>query len=541
MTTACFKQSEMSQLTLQQAIDLALEHHRAGRLKQAEQMYRQVLSVQPNHPWALQLLGMIAHQVGNSKLAIDLIKRAIAIDPNVADFHNNLGEILRVNGVLAEAEAHFNQCLQLNPRFAAAHSNLGEVYRERRELDRASAHYRQAIEIDPQMAAPYNNLGIVTHDQGDPQAAIALYRKAMSLSENYVDAINNLATSLLDLRQVEEATAMFRQVLSLDPRHPDARCNLAYALLLQGDFDAGWEQYESRWQVPKFPSPRRGFTQSLWNGEDPAGKRVLVHSEQGLGDAIQFVRYVPLLAERGAHVILEAKPELMTLLKCVPGVAELVEVGEPLPTFDWHVPMLSLPRAFKTKVDSIPAKIPYLHADADLVERWREKLGPRDGSLRVGLSWAGNPTQAIDQFRSLHLDRLAPLGEVAGVTFHSLQKGYAQEQTKTPPPGMRLIDHADDLSDFAQTAALMMNLDLIISTCTSVPHLAGALGRPVWLMIPFNADCAGEFMANPRRGIRRCGFFARKSLGNGRGRSGASRVNWGDCKMTNDQIRMTKK
>src|SRR5581483_8615718 len=383
----------MSQLTIQQAIDLALEHHRAGRLNQAEQIYRQVLGAEPKNAWALQLLGMIAHQVGNSKLAIELIQRAIAIDPSPPDFHNNLGEILRVNGRLDEAEQCFGRCLSIEPNFAAALNNLGELYRERGELERASEYYRRAIALEPQGAAPYNNLGIATHDLGDPVSAIDLYKKAIELGGDYVDAINNLATSYLDLRRIDEAMKTFHRALSLDPTNADAHSNLAYALLLKGDFAAGWEEYEWRWKCSKFPSPNRGFRQPLWNGQDISGKRILVHAEQGLGDAIHFLRYVPMVAQRGAHVILECKREMIPMLRDYPGVNELVTFGDSLPLFEWQVPMLSLPRAFKTTLETIPAAVPYIHADPSLVEAWRGRLGPRDGRLRVGLAWAGNPTQ----------------------------------------------------------------------------------------------------------------------------------------------------
>lgn len=482
-------------VTIQQTIERGLEHHRAGRLSQAEQLYRQVLTMHPNHPWAIELLGMIAHQVGNSQLAIQLIRRAIAIEPN-ADFYNNLGEILRTTGSIDEAEACLEKCLQINPRFAAAYNNLGEIYRERRKLEQAAVLYRKAIEFDPSDPGPYNNLGIATHDLGDPIAAIELYRRSLSLREQrggipdigYDDTLNNLGTSLLDLRRVEEALDLFRKVIALNQAHADAHNNLSHGLLLNGDFAEGWEEYEWRWKSTKFPSLQRNFSQPLWNGEDIAGQRILVHAEQGLGDTIQFLRYVPLLARLGAHVILECKQELLPLLKDIEGPSEVITFGDPLPQFQWQVPMLSLPRAFKTIHNSIPDAIPYLHADPKLVDQWRERLGPSDGTSRVGLCWAGNPTQAIDQFRSLHLNQLSPLRKVKSVTFYSLQKGYAVEQIKSSPPEFRLIDYSDEFADFSQTAALMMNLDLIVSTCTSVPHLAGALGRPVWTMVPFNCD-----------------------------------------------------
>jgi tetratricopeptide (TPR) repeat protein len=476
----------MSQLSLQQAIDLALDHHRAGRLNQAEQIYRQVLSAQPNHPWALQLLGMVAYQAGNPQLAVDLIQRAINVDPNIADFHNNLGEVYRNIGMLERAEESFKRCLSLNKDFAPAYSNLGEVYRERNELERAAEQYRKALAIEPENPAPLNNLGIATHDMGDPYAAIELYRKALSYRPNYSDALNNLGTSLLDLRRVDEAMTTFRQAIALDPNHPDAHSNLSYGLILNGEYEEGWEEYEWRWRCPKFPSPRRNFPQPLWNGEDLNGKRVLVYAEQGLGDAIQFVRYVPLMAQRGAKVVVECQPPLVTLFRTVEGIGELIPQGRVLPQVDYQIPMLSLPRAFKTRVDTVPANIPYVHPDETHVEQWQQRLGERDESLRVALVWAGTPTHLNDRHRSIPLAKLAPLSRVANVKWCSLQFGPRAREAR--PPGLELIDVASEIRDFADSAALLSAVDLLITVDTSPAHLAGALGRPVWMLSPFNGD-----------------------------------------------------
>ncbi len=476
----------MSQLTIQQAIDQALEHHRAGRLNQAERIYRQVLATQPNHPWAIQLLGMIAHQCGNSKLAIELIQRAIAIDPTPADFHNNLGEILRINGRLDEAEASFQRCLQINPRFGAAFNNYGELYRERGQLERASEQYRRAIEIDPEGAAAYNNLGIATHDLGDPQTAIGLYQKAIALGTNYVDAINNLATSYLDLRRVDEAMDTFHQALSLDPQNADAHSNLAYALLLRGDLAGGFDEYEWRWKCPKFPSPRRGFTQPLWTGQDPRSRTILVYAEQGLGDTIQFIRYVPMLAKLGARIIVECKRELLPLLKQVEGVEQWLAFGDALPPFEWQVPMLSLARAFRTTLETIPNSVPYLRADPDRAEKWQAKIEDADDALRVGLVWAGTPTHANDRHRSISLAQFAPLAAVKHVRWYSLQFGPRAADPR--PPGLELIDLGSQVRDFADSAAIIDQLDLLISVDTSPAHLAGAMGKPVWTLAPFNCD-----------------------------------------------------
>lgn len=476
----------MSQLTLQQTIDLGLEHHRAGRLHQAEQLYRQVLSAQPNHPWALQLLGMLAYQAGNAKLAIELIRRAIAIDPSAADFHGNLGEILRSVGALDQAEASLLRCLQLQPHFAPAYSNLGEIYREQGQLDRACQLYRKAIELDPTAPASYNNLGIATHDLGDPQAAIDFYQRAIELGGEYAEAINNLATSYLDLRRVDEAVAGFRHTIALDPNNADAHNNLAFALLLRGEFEKGWEEYEWRWKSTKFPSPWRGFTQPLWNGENISGQHILVYAEQGLGDTIQFARYLPMLIERGARVIVECNRSLLPVLAQIRGVKQFIAYGDPLPDFAWQVPMLSLPRAFGTTVETIPSSIPYLHADAEWIVSWRGKLAAPDRKKKVGLVWAGSPTHSNDRNRTITLSKLSALAGVADVRWYSSQFGPAAEQIAKS--GFDLINLTPDVRDFADTAAILQDLDLLITVDTSVAHLAGAMGRPVWVLIPFNAD-----------------------------------------------------
>ena len=375
----------MTAMTIQQAFDLAVQHHQAGRLQEAEQLYRQVLAQQPEHARAMQFLGVIAHEFGRNDLALDLIRRAIALNPNSAQAHNNLGNILKANG------------------------------------------------------------------------------------------------------QLDEAVAAYRRAIALNPDLPEAHHNLAYALLTRGDFQRGGEEFEWRSKCKDLPPPRN-FAQPQWDGRPLEGRTLLLHAEQGFGDALQFIRYVPLMARRGGRIIIECPAGLQRLFQTIAGGCQIVAAGQPLPGFDLHCPLLSLPRVFGTNLANIPKDVPYLHADAEDARRWQHRLAGYSSIVRVGLAWAGNPTHKNDRNRSIKLARLAPLGQLPGVSFISLQKGDAAAEAKTPPPGMELIDWTEELKDFADTAALIANLDLVIAVDTAVVHLAGAMGKPVWTLLPFVAD-----------------------------------------------------
>jgi Tfp pilus assembly protein PilF len=444
----------MAQLTIQQAFDLALQHHQAGRLREAEQLYRQVLARQPEHADAIHFLGVIAHQVGRNDIAVGLIRRAIALNPNNADAHNNLGNALKDKGQLDEAIAAFRQAIALNPNIPEAHNNLGNVLTDRGQLDEA----------------------------------IAAFRRAIALRGNYAQAHNNLGNALKDERQLDEAIAAFRQAIALNPNIPEAHHNLSLALLTRGDFQQGWEEHEWRWRCKDFPSAPRNFAQPQWDGRELEGRTLLLHTEQGLGDAIQFVRYVPLAAQRGGKIIIECQAELQRLFQTMDERCQIVPRGQPLPGFDLHCPLLSLPRVFRTTLANVPKEAPYLHADAEDAGRWENRLADDSLIVKVGLAWAGSPTHKNDRNRSIKLARLAPLGQVPGARFFSLQKGEAAAEAKTPPTGMELVDWTEELKDFADTAALIANLDLVIAVDTAVVHLAGAMGKPVWTLSPYVSD-----------------------------------------------------
>ena len=406
------------------SLETAIQAHRAGRLTEAEVMYRDVLEREPRKAEAMHLLGVVAHQSTRHAEAIDLITRAIALDGTVAPYHHTLGEAHRAAGDPAAALSHYARAIELRPAYADAHNNLG-----------------RALEM-----------------LGRPSDALAMYRRAVAI----------------------------------EPDHAKAQFNLGLTSLLLGDYATGWREYEWRLRIPEIAgTPANAAIANLprWDGSDPAGRTILVHGEQGFGDCIQFARYLPLLIGRGADVIVVCPRPLVRLFGSLPGVCVVAD-GDPPPRADLHVPIASLPLAFATTPATIPTFAAYLRADVRLAAAWRDRLRPhRAGGRRlVGVAWAGNPAQAEDRWRSLHLNDLAPLAAATGVRFVSLQKGPAAAQAAMPPPGLDLLDVSGSLHDFADTAALVSQLDLVIATDTSVAHLAGALGKPAWTLIRYAAD-----------------------------------------------------
>jgi tetratricopeptide (TPR) repeat protein len=544
------------QVTIDQAMQSALQHHKAGRLQQAEQMYRQVLALQPEHADAMHYLGVIAHQVGRDDVAAELIRRATQLKPGYAEAYSNLGDTLWALGKLDEAIVACRQAIELKPGYAEAYSNLGNALRDQDKLDEAIAAYRQAISLRSNYVLAHNNLGVALEEKGQFDEAIAEYRQSIALQPAYAEAHSNLGNALKGKGQLDEAVVAYRQAITLRPnlsephynlgnalkaldrldeaiaayqqaialnpnlpapfynlgntlhhsgRHdeaaaayrralalnpdlPDAHLNLALTLLLQGDFAAGCRENEWRWKYKDFPSSVRDFAQPQWQGEELNGRTVLLHAEQGLGDTIQFVRYAAAVASRGGRVLLECPTELYRLLKDLPGVSQVLVKGQPLPPFDLQCPLASLLLAFETRLETIPAAVPYLHADPQLIHKWAELLTDASQEMKIGLAWAGSPTHSNDKNRSLKLRQLSPLSAAKGVRFYSLQKGPAASQAEDREAGLQVTDFRDKLTDLAETAALIANLDLIITVDTAVAHLAGAMGKPVWVLLPFVPD-----------------------------------------------------
>jgi tetratricopeptide (TPR) repeat protein len=522
--------------------------HQQGKLAEAETQYRAILADVPGHAGTHHLLGLVQHQLGRHEAAQHSITRAIELNDSEPNYHNNLGAVYRAlrrfddavasyrralalkpdfaaalhnlglalqqQGQLAAAQRALEQALQLTPDDVDALFNLGNVLAARGEMEQAVDHYLKVVTRAPHYVEAYNNLGVALGKLGRPDLAAECYRrvlalqpanaaahnnygqllagrdeleaaaecfnKALALDPRHVDAYVNLGNLLLEQGRPQAAHQTFERALALDPAHESAHWNDGLALLVAGDLANGFRQW--RWRV----AASKRFTAREWRGEELEGATILVHAEQGFGDIIQFARYLPLVAGRGGRVLLEAPSELHRLLAGIEGVEQVLATGEPLPDFTWQAPLLSLPVAFGTELATVPAAVPYLRADRLAVEEWRRRLA--HPGLKVGLVWAGRPEHNRDRHRSLPLAQLSPLAAVEGPTFFALQKGAAVSEAERAPPGMTIEILAPLLGDFADTAAAIMALDLVISVDTSVAHLAGALGKPVWLLLPFAPD-----------------------------------------------------
>ena len=459
-----------------------------GQLDEAIAAFREAIALKPDFALAYRNLGNALKDNGQLDEAIATYLQAIALKPNYAEAHYNLSNALRENGRLDEAIAACRQAISLNPKSPDAVVNLGNLLKTKGQLDEAIATFRQAIALQPADIKAHSNLGNALCDKGQLDEAIAVHRQAIALKPDYPEAHYNLGTALNEKGQLDQAVATYSQAIALKPDYPEAHYNRAHALLKLGDLAAGFAEYEWRWKCADFAGARRHFTQPQWDGGPLEGRTILLHAEQGFGDAIQFIRYLRLVAQCGGKIIVECHPEVQRLLQTMAADFPVVATGHALPAFDVQCPFLSLPRLFGTNLTNIPKDVPYLHANAADVEVWRKRLADQPASLKVGIAWAGRPTHPNDRNRSLKLGAFAPLAQVAGVRFVSLQKGEAAAEAKSPPEGMDLLDAGPELKDFGDTAALVAALDLVIAVDTSVVHLAGALGKPVWVLLPFAPD-----------------------------------------------------
>jgi tetratricopeptide (TPR) repeat protein len=505
--------------SLQQSYDLALQHHRAGRLREAESLYRQILTSDPNHADALHMLGGIAHAAGHHAQAIELFRKAIALNPNFPDYHGNLAIILASTGQsdaaiaslrtalslrtdyppalynlakllvqqgqFDEAIAAYRNAVQVQPNFPEAHNNLGDLLRQRGLVDKAIGALRTALLQRPNFPEALFNLGLCQEAQDEFEAALATFTDLLKLVPNSPEAHNELGNVLRELNRPREALAAHQRAIAFRPNFVQARWQAALCHLSLGEFEQGWCLFESRRQLPEWSEPR--FDKPQWNGSNPTGKRLLLWSEQGLGDTIQFIRYAPLLTARGAQVHLRCQPPLLRLLSKQLTLKTVTPENAPLPPFDLHYPLLSLPHLFRTTLDSIPAETPYLKPDPELASAWANRLKISGALRRVGIAWATNLLPDSARKRWINPAALSQLASVRDVQFISLQKTPPGSAPVSPPPGLPLVDYTADLNDFAETAALLANLDLVITCDTSVAHLAGAMGKSTWIALPFAA------------------------------------------------------
>ncbi|WP_255360618.1 tetratricopeptide repeat protein [Magnetospirillum sp. XM-1] len=458
---------------------------RQGDHERAVELLGKVVKQDPGRIQAVITLGEAQLALSRFSLAAINFRKAVAARPDDWGQHYNLGLALRGLGQLDEAATVFEKCRDMAEAEATAPAPwnaLGDVYRAQGRLDEARACFEQALRISPNFSMAQNNLGLTLNALGRIAEAISMLEKAIAMNPQDPELHYNLGCSLQDDGQTLPAIAAHRQAIALRPDYAAAHWNLSHSLLRAGEFAEGWREYEWRWQTVQTADT---YSQPAWTGDAAAGRTLLIWEEQGLGDTIQFIRFAPLLAKQGWKVVVVVQKPLKRLLDGLPGV-EIVARGEALPHFDVHAPMLSLPRLLGVTADAVPAPAPYLAADSARIALWAERLGSREG-MRVGLVWQGNPTAKVDKGRSIPLACLAPLAAIPGVRLISLQKNEGVEQLDCLPAGMTVETLGADFDAgpgaFLDSAAVMMNLDLVVTSDTAIAHLAGALGRPVWVLL----------------------------------------------------------
>jgi tetratricopeptide (TPR) repeat protein len=465
--------------------DLALVLSRMGELEQAMAGFRAAIHLKSGGAAAHNNLGALLRAQARDAEAVDCFNKAIALNPNYMEAYNNLGCALRELNRSALALPPLEKALALSPLTAEIHNNLGNVLRDLGRSQEAVACYLEAIRLKPDYLQAHASLGTLYADMDRVEEGEACCLDAIALDPRCVGAYNNLGVVRQQMRRPQLAAEAYREALRLDPDAVDPKNNLAMILLMLGEYSEGWRLHENRWRSRVLKPGVRDFEQPLWDG-GLKPRRLFIHAEQGLGDTLQFCRYLPLIAPEH-EIVLEVQAPLVGLMRQFSGVTKVVTRLDPLPDFDAHCPMMSLPLVFQTTLDNVPNQTPYLRADPAKIEHWAKRLEPAPG-LKVGLVWAGGarPGQPelehVNRRRSLTLKTLAPLAQARGVSFVSLQKGPPALEARSPPPGMDLYDFTDDLHDFTDTAALVENLDLVVSVDTAVAHLAGAMGKPVWLL-----------------------------------------------------------
>ena len=506
--------------TLGRAIEEGVALQRQGKHAEAEKIYTRILKTLPDQFDTLQLLAELKLQRGKPGEAFRHMAAAVEARPNSADARVHLGHVLRALKRDADALANFDKALALDPRHVDALGSRGDVLLSLRRPAEALQCFDAILAAAPRHPEARANRGvalaalgrhdealadfdaalaaaahpIVSYNRGNTLAAlgrhadaVAAYDRTLAMIPGHIAAWSSRGVSLQALNRHADAIASFDRALALAPDYADAHFNKSLALLATGDYRGGQAEYEWRWKRSGTEGLKHNFGKPRWLGETPLkGKTILLHAEQGLGDTIQFARYVPQLARDGAKVVLEVHPELKPLLSRLDGCAAVIGRGEARPAFDLHCPLGSLPFACKTELSSVPADIPYVVADEARVARWRPRL-EAFGGPRVAVVWAGNAAHANDRNRSLPLDKLRPFWSRDGIRFVSLQRDLRAGDAEALA-GAPLLHLGNELADFDDTAAVLAACDLVITVDTSVAHLAGALGRPMWLLLPFAAD-----------------------------------------------------
>ena len=466
-------------------LEIGRRSHRAGDLNRAEELYRQAIETDPQQAESWFLLGMVCEAQGRVGEALTHYERAVDLRPGYPAALHQLGLMLAALGRHAEAVVRFRDALRRETDSARVYNSLGLSLSALQHFEEAIQCYRNAAHLRPDGAEVYSNWGMALARLDRIEEAVSCCEKAIQLKPDLPGAHLNLGWVAEQSGQRARALTCFDRAVQLNPTYADAHMKRAMLWLQEGNFDAGWPEYEWRWQTAD--AGNRGLTQPLWVGSPLKGRTILLYAEQGLGDTIQFVRYAPQVRRRVGWVVVECQKELLKLLSRCLGIDRLVARGSALPAFDVQAPLLSLPGILRTDLNTVPGHVPYVFADRDHVSRWREELNRLQGT-KIGIAWQGNQTHFHDRRRSIPLKAFAQLARVPGVRLVSLQKGPGIEQLRDLRDGFGLLDLGGRLDDFMDTAAIMKNLDLVITADTAVAHLAGSLGVPVWVALATVSD-----------------------------------------------------
>lgn len=456
-----------------------------GRMDEAVASYFKALAFNPNDPDTHYNLANTLKDMERFEDAIVSYRNALSINPQFAQAHSNLGIVFKELGKLNEAVECYNQALAILPDYAEAHSNLGLAQQDLGQQDEAIESYRKALSINPQFAEVHSNLGLALQDKGQVDEAMECYFRALEIKPDHAQAHNNLGLAYQELGQMDQAAQKYNTAITFAPESAEPHNNLGLFQLLMGDFENGWKNCAWRWQTNEPPAKPRQYDAPFWDGGELIGKTIFIYPEQGLGDTIQFARYLPMLEAAGAQVIFEIPEVLRRFFENSDFSKYLLKANEKPQHFDCHAPLLDVPQFLQTALDTIPVQESWYEAESALVEQWAERFsGPKN--FRVGIVWAGNPKHKNDRNRSIDAALLKPLTQIPDVSLFSLQVGKNGEANQVF--GDTVTDLSPYFKNFADTAAALSHLDLVVSVDTSIVHLAGSLGRPVWTLLPFIPD-----------------------------------------------------
>ncbi|MCG2721482.1 MAG: tetratricopeptide repeat protein [Thermodesulfovibrionales bacterium] len=417
----------------------------------------------------IELIEIVPHQIDHSN---EFYKKGV-------ELHNS--------AKIDEAISYYQKAIDQNPNFASAYYNLGVAFQEKDLLDRAILYYEIAIGKNQKFIDAHYNLGVAFKEKGQFDEALICFQRVLQLEPNHIGAHYNIGNVLVAKGHFKEAMQFYKKSIEIDPENADAHWNIALLNLMSANFEEGWKGYEWRWKL-KGVRTEHNLPQPLWDGKDLNGQTILLYTEQGFGDTLQFIRYVPMVKQLGGRVIVKCQKELASLLKNIEEIERVITNGEGFSEWNVQYPLLSLPLLFNTTLQNIPSVVPYISADPKLIKKWGDKITSNESRMKIGLVWSGDPRLKNDRSRSFTLGLLSSLAYFNDITYYSLQKGEASEQSKTASKDMQIVDYTEEINDFADTAAFIQNLDLVISADTAVAHLAGALGKQVWTLLPSVPD-----------------------------------------------------